>query len=61
MKHYKAVYAKYEQLRDEFKAELAEWKAWNAEQDAADVKARLEAAERLLRQHGRLPGGPSVG
>jgi hypothetical protein len=61
MKHYKAVYAKYEQLRDEFKAELAEWKAWNAEQDAADVKERLEAAERLLRQHGRLPGGPSVG
>jgi hypothetical protein len=26
-----------------------------------EVKARLEAAERLLRQHGRLPGGPSVG
>jgi len=61
MKHYKAEYEKYEKRRDEFKAELAEWKAWNAEQDAADVKARLEAAERLLRQHGRLPGGPSVG
>ena len=61
MKHYKAEYEKYEKRRDEFKAELAEWKAWNAEQDAVEVKARLEAAERLLRQHGRLPGGPSVG
>jgi hypothetical protein len=55
MRHYKAEYAKYEERRSAFKAELAEWKAWNAEQDAADVKDRLEAAERLLRQHGRLP------
>ena len=61
MKHYKAEYEKYEKRRGEFKAELAEWKAWNAEQDGVEVKARLEAAERLLRQHGRLPGGPSVG
>jgi hypothetical protein len=61
MKYYEKAYAQYKERRDEFKAELAEWKAWNAEQDAVEVKARLEAAERLLRQHGRLPGGPSVG
>jgi len=61
MKQYEKAYTLYEARRKEFKAELAEWKAWNAEQDAADVKERLEAAERLLRQHGRLPGGPSVG
>ena len=60
MKYYEKAYAQYRERRDEFKAELAEWKAWNAEQEQLEVKARLEAAERLLRQHGRLPGGSDV-
>jgi len=61
MKLYEKARTLYEARRKEFKAELAEWKVWNAEQDAAEVKARIDAAERLLRQHGHLPGGPDVG
>jgi hypothetical protein len=33
---------------------VKEWKVWKAELDKASLDARLEAAQKLLEEHGRL-------
>ncbi len=61
MKHYKAEYENWQARKAEHKLEVKEWEVWKAQEERAQLDAQLANAEGLLRKHGRLPGGPSVG
>lgn len=54
MVRYEKEMAKYKAVKKAHAQEVKEWKAWKAELDKASLEARLEDAQKLLEEHGRL-------
>lgn len=54
LKEYAVCMEAWRQEKARHDIELAKWKAWKKHEDEKDLKNRLDKAEKLLKEHGRL-------